>query len=485
MALTLRPYQQACLERLRDAFRRGYKAPLLVLPTAGGKTLISQTMLAGARDKGSTGWWLEHRKELIEQSSRSFSAMGLEHSVIKAGRIENAHAKIQIASVQTIVGRMSDLPEPDILFFDEAHHCAAESWRKIVERYKDKKRVGVTATPCRLDGRGLGEWFDVIVEGPSIRELIDLGFLADYRLFVAPVDIDTSALSKRGGDFSAEELYAQIKSVKRTGDIVEHYLRHAAGKRAILFACTIADSRELIEAFWQAGVPAAHLDGSTPQAERSHTFAEFEAGRIHVLGNCDLFGEGIHVPGVQCVIHGRPTSSLARYMQANGRGFAPKADGSRVIILDHAGNSGRVVGGEFFPNHGLPDENRDWSLEGKKKSGANTASPAPVRICPKCGYACPISLPVCPECEYEFPPAPATQKTAEGTLAEIDQNLAKFDAEQHRSKQKIPAWKRAKEEAACQTLDDFAALGTQRGYKRGWAWHRWQAKLAKDGDTVK
>lgn len=468
--MPLFPDQQAALDGLRASYRAGFRAPLLVAATSWGKTYVSIEILRGIVARGKTGWWIEHRKELIAQSSAAFDTADIVHSIVGEGRITDASAKIQIASVQTLAGRMHELPPPDIIIFDEAHHCAAASWESIIERYPDTLRMGVTATPVRLDGRGLGKYFDCMVKAPSISRLIAMGRLAPYRLFVAPAELSGIGMRKIGGDYSSSALFsAAEKKPKRVGNIVDHYSRICPGTRAICFAINIADSMQIARKFNDAGISAAHIDGTTPGRER--LFSEFADGKISVMSNVELFGEGVHVDGVGCIIHARPTASLARFMQWNGRGFKYKPDGSPLYILDHSGNSGKFSSSGFMPNHGMPDDIRDWSLKDEKNKKTKVQSNISIKLCPMCYAAVSAQKKIC-YCGHEFKSVTELPKFYGGELYEITKELSAGQSK--KPDPSISRRARISEEYACSSIEQMVRLGESRGYQRGWAFRRWE-----------
>lgn len=461
------------------------------MPTGAGKSTSIMHIVCSALAKGKTVWVIASGQELIAKTSREFTAAGIPHSVIIGGRVGNTRSRVQIASVQTLVGWLDRLPRPDLIIVDEAHHGSAETWRRIMTHH-GVPLIGFTATPCRQDGQPLGEFFDVMVEGPGVRDLIDMtredglpgGYLADYRLFIAPAGEDVSDITKRGGEIPAEAVYKRVRGPKRTGNIVQHYGDLANGVRTILFACTIADSIELSAAFCRAGIPAQHMDGTMSSGDRERELAKFEVGATSVLTTVGLFGEGIHVPGAGCVIHARPTASLARNDQGSGRGFAPKADGSSLILLDHAGNYGKINGDALIPNHPFPDEKREWSLTGTMRRPQAGDPAIAIRQCAKCGSTVRPSVRRCPDpCGYDFPAVSGPIKQASGTLVEIDTRTARARVKSEKEEQKRlqmqldeqNACARKAEEMACKSEAELAALGQARGYKspRGWAAKKW------------
>lgn len=444
--MNLRPYQVDLIDRTRALMKEGCKSILIQSPTGSGKTLLTAHMLHTAASKGMRSWFVVHRKELIDQSARAFKLEGLQHGIIAAGYPRHKQARVQIASVQTLARRFAQYPRPSLIVWDEAHHIAAKSWASIFSGLAGVYHIGLTATPARLDGQGLSAFFQKMIHGPSVSWLIENGFLSKYRLY-APANVDLSNVHKRMGDYARDELNVAMDKPKITGSAVEHYKKYANGKRAIVFAVSVEHSKHIVEEFQKEGFHAAHIDGETDPDIRHKTIQEFSDGNIHILSNVELFGEGFDVPAMECAILLRPTQSLGLYLQQVGRSLRTFGGKPMAIILDHVGNCGRF---------GLPDQDREWSLEGRDKSKGEYQ--APVRICQAC-FGAFSPAPVCPFCGHVAPPKPREVETVTGELQELDQ------AAQLALKLK---WKR--DQGMQKDFKGLVELGKLRKYKNPSAW---------------
>jgi DNA repair protein RadD len=454
--IQLRPYQSAMIDEARSAYRQGHRAVLFQLPTGGGKTVTASTVVHGAAQRGNGTWWLTHRRELAEQASQTFHGLGIPHGLIRAGHISDARALVQVASIQTIVRRLSALPAPDLIVFDEAHHIGATSWEAVFNAFPAARILGLTATPWRLDGQGLAKWFGHMVSGPTVAELIEGGSLSPYRLF-APAIPDLSDVKTAAGDYQRGALAKAMNKPAIVGDAIGHYQRLCPGKRAVAFAAGVENSRAIAAQFREAGIPAEHVDGSMTDHERDGAVARFRRGETLVLSNADLFGEGFDVPAIEAAILLRPTKSLSLYLQQAGRALRPAEGKAEAIILDHAGNS--LV-------HGLPDEEREWSLADREKSRRAAPTEVPVRQCEECFFVY-RPAPSCPQCGHRPPIRAREVEVIEGSLEEVSR------AEQAAKRQR---WL---EERDAKTLEDWQAIARSRGYKQGWAFVRWQARQRK------
>ncbi len=443
--IQLRPYQSCMIDQARDLMRQGVRRPLLVAPTGAGKRLLAVHTIGKAIGRGKRCWFLVHRKELLDQACRTLREAGLPYGVIQAGTRPDYRWPLQVASIQTLTRRIADLPAPDFIFADEAHHARATSWETVLSAYPKAFILGFTATPLRLDGRSLGKQFDALVVGPTMRELITAGYLADYRLF-APPAADVSSIRTIAGDYKRDDLAEAVDRPQIVGDVVAHYQRLAPGTQAICFGVNVRHSEHLAAAFRANGISARHLDGTTPQMVRELILDDFTAGRFNVLCNVDILGEGLDVAGIETVICARPTQSLSVYLQQIGRGLRVKPNGTKAIILDHAGNSSR---------HGLPDEIRQWSLDDettRKKRAANIT----IKICPQCFAAITPQHRTCPECGFAFVIDTVMPQHAEGELVAVDAATLAFH--------------RRLEQAKATTLAELIAIGKARGYRNPRAW---------------
>jgi DNA repair protein RadD len=443
----LRSYQLQAIASVRIAVMQANRA-LLVMPTGSGKTVVFSEICRLANDKGKKVLILVHRRELVTQASDKLTKAGVQHGIIAAG-FDPSDRPVQVASVQTLIRRLnSGTFTPDLIIIDEAHHAVAGSWDKIIGHFTDAKIIGVTATPSRLDGRGLGSHFSTLVSGPSVEQLTKLGFLSPHRVFAPPVIADLSNVKTRAGDYANDQLSEAMDRPTITGDAIGHYRRLADGLPAIAFCCSIAHAKSVCESFNKAGYRAKLVTGNMPMEERDEAISGLADGRTQVLCSVDVVSEGTDVPAVSAAILLRPTQSEALYLQQVGRILRPQP-GKIAIVLDHVGSTLK---------HGFVDDVRAWSLDSKPKRKKNDEPAPSVRQCPMC-FAAFKPQPVCPMCGHEFPVKPKRQLTQrEGELKE----MRRQDAIERREKRQ--------EIGRARTLPELLALAKKKGYKPGWAY---------------
>lgn len=457
---TLRTYQQDGVSRLRASYRAGRKAPLYVLPTGGGKTAVFSHIAEGAKSKGKRVTILVHRQELLLQASRSLDRLAVPHGIISPRYASLPGEPVQIASVQTLVRRLEgSYSAPDVIVIDEAHHATSNSYRKIIATYPNALLLGVTATPIRSDGNGLGRAaggiFDDLVLGPSIGELIDQGHLVRPEVYAPPVGVDLTGVHRRMGDYDKHELAERIDKPKITGSAVEHYLKHCPGEPAIAFCVSVRHAEHVAEEFRAAGIRAVRVDGAMDDATRKDHVEGLGNGKFDVLTSADLIGEGVDIPKVSAAILLRPTYSLGLYLQQVGRALRPHEGKTRALILDHCGNTLRF---------GMPDDDREWSLEGIPRRGTSNRDAPIVRVsqCSRCFFVYESGPENCPACGNYQPSKPREIGAVDGELQKL-------------TKEAIEAAKRSKkiEQAAAKTVEELHAIATARGYKnpRKWAEH--------------
>ncbi len=250
------------------AIAAGHRRPIIVAPTASGKTVIFSAIIKAAQAQGKRAIVLAHTREIIRQTSEKLSANDIEHGVIMAGFMTQPDAMVQVAGIQTLWSRAvrsnrMELPPADLLIVDEAHHCPARTYRKIIDSYPDAILIGLTATPCRGDGRGLGSIFDAIVECPQVAELIEQKFLVRTRVY-APVDPDLKGVETRVGDYVESQLADRMDRAGLIGDIVSNWHKYGERRKTVCFAVNVAHSLHIRDEFIKSGVRAEHLDGSIP-----------------------------------------------------------------------------------------------------------------------------------------------------------------------------------------------------------------------------
>lgn len=335
-APVLREYQHQAIARARSSIAKGACSVLLVSPTGSGKTVIASAIIHGASAKGSRTLFLAHRRELIMQTSDKLNSFEVPHGIIMAGEPMALQRPCQVASIQTLRNRRDSLSSVDLIFFDEAHHAAADTYQQVLRWFPMAKVVGLTATPWRQDGRGLADIFQdsVLVATPA--ELRDQGYLVPVCGW-AYETIDTSGAKVQGGDYVANQLTSAATSKRIVGDVVGEYLKHASGKRAILFAVSVEASQLMAQAFREAGVAAEHVDGETPKEIRAAILARLRGGETHVVCNCNVLTEGFDLPELEVCILMRPTLSPGLYLQMVGRILRPAPGKDVARIHDHAG----------------------------------------------------------------------------------------------------------------------------------------------------
>lgn len=449
MTITLRPYQEQMIADVRAAMRE-HRNILLQAPTGAGKTAITVFMMSRAAAVGRRAYFLVHQNELLSQTSRALWRQKLEHGMIAAGRA-GTPLPAQVASIQTLIRRIDRYPEPDLIIIDEAHRAAAKTYRDIIAAWPNARVIGLTATPQRTDGKPLDVSFDHIVHGPSICDLIEQGYLCRYELFAPPSAIDLTGVKTQMGDYARDDLAAAMDKPTITGDAVAHYMTHARGKRCVVMCVTIEHAEHVAAQYRGAGVAAEVIAGHMTDVHRTDVLERLERGTLHVIASVQLLVEGVDIPGIEVVQWLRPTKSLVIWMQGNGRGLRPAPGKSHLTILDHVGNS--LI-------HGLPDEDREWSLAGRdKRPRASSEQDVKICQCKKCWIVFRPGPTQCPSCG-EPVAAPSRQiEQVDGALVKIDTTAI----ERIRKQARI-------EQGRSKTLDELIHLGIRKQMKNPWAW---------------
>ena len=400
MSYELRDYQRKSVD---DCIRSLMSRPILVAPTGSGKTVMAVEIINRV---GGKALWVTHREELMEQAEKHLSRYGFTCTRIKTGYEYDPRATAVVASVQTLVNRK--IPSGvNIAVIDECHHAPSESYKKVFE--SGLPILGLTATPFRLDGIGLGGamGFGKIIESASISELIKTGFLIKPKVYAVEKP-DTTMVSTCLGDYNHAELELVTNTPYLVGKIVETWKAKANGRRTICYACSVAHSRRIAEEFQKNKIPCEHIDGNTPPDIRAGTIENLRVGKICVLTNCQILTEGFDLPSVECLIIARPTQSLCLHLQMLGRIMRPLAN-KTATVLDHAGNHHR---------HGAVDRPLEYSLDFKVRT-AICGEPLGLRQCKKCFLLYPIIETVCPGCGYETPKRKDI-RVQDGDLVEFD-----------------------------------------------------------------
>lgn len=446
--LQYRDYQQHLDDGIHREWDRGARNVMAVLPTGGGKTVVISNIVHAHNGASAV---IAHRQELVSQISMALARNGIRHRIIGPNKLirlivslqmiefgatfYDPSAKCAVAGVDTLIRREEELarwiPLVTLVIIDEGHHCLnSNKWGKAVELFPNAKGLLVTATPCRADGAGLGRHSDGIVDalviGPTMRDLINRGYLTEYRIIAPPSDLrlDTITISNSTGDYNLDQMRKAVsgsslvvhEGSKVVGDIVAHYMKFASGKLGITFVPEVSVAQKVADQFNAAGIPAAVVSAKTPDDERARILRDFKSRRLMNLVNVDLFGEGFDLPAIEVVSMGRPTQSYSLYAQQFGRGLRLLEGKDRAIIIDHVGNVAR---------HGLPDAPREWTLDRREKRSSGATDAIPLRICTgeDCYQPFERYLKVCPHCGTPIPP-PAERAGVEwvdGDLYELDE----------------------------------------------------------------
>jgi DNA repair protein RadD len=415
--LQLRPYQTRTLDALRAEFQAGRRSVVVVSPTGSGKGSMAAHMLAQAVKRGRRGLFIVHRREIIlDVAERIAKAAGLRPGIILAGHPYDPRIPLQVASIETLRNRKK--PAADLLIWDECHHAICEGYQEVKSFYSDAYHAGFTATPARHDGRGLAEAFEAIVLGPTVSELISEGHLTPFDI-ISP-------------DHRLEE--------RRTiaADPVAAYLEHAPGKTMAVYASNLKEAQRFAQEFTTAGIRAVCIEGASAKDARAQALRDIAAGRLSVVTNCNVLTEGTDIPSLDGVIVARGVGSCALWLQICGRALRTHPAKEKALILDLPGN---------VHVHGPPDEEREYSLEGRgirRKSDA-----APLLVCAICGGERKTGR--CKRCGFE----PETKET------EIDpQPLVLYE-------------RPATREDGARALQRMVAFASHKGLHTRWVWHEY------------
>ncbi len=432
--MNLRPYQTQAIDEIRAHYSKGNKKVLLWLATGAGKTVVFSYILKQMSERGKKAAMIVRGRQLVDQASRRLFREGVRHGVRMAGHWnKDFSAAIQVCSVDTLQSRENFLPEADLIVIDEAHMAGAKGYRDLIEKYQDKFFLGVTATPFNKEG--LGHLADVVVHPITMKDLITEGYLVPAKYF-APSEPDLKGVKSSAGDFVNAQIHEKMNVL--TADIVSTWKRFGGDRPTLLFACNIAHSLQMRDAFRAANIPAVHLEADNTFEERQHAIDITVKGENKIICNVGIFCTGVDIPEISCIIMGRPTKSYNLFIQQAGRGTRPAANKDNFILLDHAGNVLR---------HGFIDEEPSVSLDSNEMIQAPS-----VKICKECFLAY-VGL-WCPVCGPKKQDVIRSKEivTVEGELHELV-GLSETIKISRR-------------------IAELKKIQKQKGYKRGWLFHR-------------
>lgn len=443
MSVKLRDYQQDIYDRTRQAFKKGYKNPLLVLPCRSGKSYVMKAITESANQKGNHVLILAHRNSLINQHKELFEDIDWNLT--------------RIESVFTEVRHLGEKGPVDLIIIDEAHISGASSYQKVCDYY-NCSRIGFTGSPVRLDGKPLN-LFDIIIKGITTKQLIQREAVSDYHYYAPDLNLDLNKIKRNCGDYNNQELGQAMSSKRIYGDILKYYNMLAKDKQAIAYCVNIAHSQEVCEMFNANGITSRHIDSHTPEKEREVVLKDFKEGKFKILCNCNLISEGITLPTAEVGLLLRPTLSLALYIQQSMRCLTP-VKGKKAIIIDFVNNIQR---------HGPPAMDRDWSLEKPVKEyiNENDDGTFKVRVCQEC-FSTFETAPVCPYCGAVYETTPVEiQNFKEIELKEIEEEKErKRQVFLNNIKEKVKDYKSAYE---CKNWLELVKWVEVKGYKPGYA----------------
>ncbi len=423
-----RPHQARTLDAIRNSAMSGHKRILVVGPTGSGKMFVAAKILEAAADKGRRGAFLADQRELVQQCREELESHDVWCTTVMAGEEETLCTNVSVISKDTLWARSfrrdrEEKPRADVLVMDEAHRSISKTWSAIAEHYHDAFILGFTATPCRTDGRGLGEFYDDLIIMATYKELQQQNFLVPIKLF-APTQPDLSGIKSSHGDYHKKQLECRMDREQLVGDIVKDWRQRAAGIATVAFASGVNHSIHVRNEFRRVGVRAEHLDGTTELHKRQDILGAVADGRVDVLCNYGIVTTGVDLPILKCAICARPTKSFGLWRQMCGRIQRPYAGFTEAIVLDHS---------SAWQRHGFPDEDVPWSLDAtekiQKRIERNSKKPrdpddGPLqRCCEQC--QCVFTGPTCPRCGWRPERVPRRVEMTPGELAEVQRVKAR------------------------------------------------------------
>lgn len=431
MSLILRPYQQSILLRVRDELHAG-RDPLIVSPCGSGKGSLIAFMVRNVVSQGKRVIFAVHGKSLVVDMSERVEKLGIPHGVLLGGERRERWHDVQVASIDTL-HRMQQPPTADLIIIDEAHGSMSPTWRKALEKYPGVRRIGATATPIRLDGKGLGKatggLFDSMVMGPTEEDLIGMGNLCGSRVLAPPPPSGMNQI-KLGKNDNLGRQSAVCDNTKVIGDIVEHYKRHARGMKFVFFGVDQNHARHVCQQFNEGGVSCAYVDSNTPTGSsknplpgtRANIWRDLDedSSELQGISSVDCVSVGWDHAIVSCIIAGRKSQSLAWWKQALGRASRTFRGKEYFLVLDHVGNTREHGDGmDGRPPWGLFEFSPPWSLDGRAIKEGNGDTVPSISQCLTCYRTFRSGPRECPYCHAEIKFKPRKVEVEAGELQEI------------------------------------------------------------------
>jgi len=410
--------------------------------TVTHNTLIFCRLKKAVAEKGNKAILVVRGRDLVAQASARLEREKVPHGVMMSGHWNwNPRAPIQVCSVDTLRSR-GLRPDADLVVIDEVHQATSASYKALADLYPNAYFLGVTATP--FVDKSLRHVADTVIAPITMSDLIAQGYLVAPRYF-APSETDLTGVrvSQHSGDYVQDELADRVMGNSNlTGDIIQHWRRHADGRPSILFAVSIKHSLSITAELNAAGITAEHIEAGTSDEERKAVTERLAKGETKIVSNVGILCTGVDIPPVSCLIMARPTKSLNLFIQQAGRGTRNSPGKTDFIIMDHAGNVLR---------HGLITDEREANLDGKSKGSSTSAGVTPIARCPACLAVFAASITVCPSCGAQRTTVSRDVKTVDGELIEL-QVGGEFDI--------------------MRRIERIKEIRKYRGYKNQWVWHR-------------
>lgn len=438
ITIELRDYQLELIEGVYNAMRKSKKRIMVVSPAGSGKTVTMSEIARRATKKKNRVLFVVHRVEIVHQVRQTFIANDVDMNYCEVGMIQTITNKVKKDKVK----------KPTTILIDEAHHSLSKSYKDVLDTFPNAVVLGFTATPTRLSNNGFTDVFEELILGKTVQWLIDNERLAPFKYYSVNL-MDSDILTHNStGDFNNESI---TKAMQKTiyGDVIDNYRKFAEGKKTIIYTHSVESSINVCERFVTEGYQALQVDGKTPKQQRELAMQMFREGKVNILVNAELYGEGVDVPDCECVILLRPTESLTLFIQQTMRAMRYQPN-KQAIIIDHVGN---------WYRHGLPDTEHDWQeyFEGIKKKGKSNDA-TPIKECPECYTVIESAYTICPECGFEFPKE--EQQDYE--------HMENAELEEVTEDKVIQLNLKTAED--CESVEELYEVAKANGYKPGWAY---------------
>ncbi|WP_323703178.1 DEAD/DEAH box helicase family protein [Staphylococcus nepalensis] len=435
--IPLRDYQEELVNGLYNSMSKGNKNIMVQSPAGSGKSVTMSEIARRATEKGNRVLFIVHRRELVSQIKGTFIANDVDMDLCHVGM------------VQTVANRIKKdkEPTPAIILVDEAHHALAKTYTDIFEHFPNAFVYGFTATPWRMSNKGFTDIFEDLILGKTVQWLIDNERLAPFKYYSKNLMNDNKLKHKSTGDFSNESISLALEP-QIYGDVIDNYKKFAKDKKTIIYTHNVESSKEVAEKLNDNGYNALQVDGKTPKQQRELAMELFREGKVNILVNAELYGEGVDVPDCECVILLRPTESLTLFIQQTMRAMRYQPN-KQAIIIDHVGN---------YVRHGLPNTEHGWleHFNGSNKK-SDSKNSIPIKECPECFGVVESAYTICPYCGSEFPKEEVQELTVDETaeLEEVTEEMITLNL-------------KAPED--CSSMKELADLGKSLGYKPGWSY---------------